>query len=139
MKALTIKQPWVYAILHEGKDTENRTWATSHRGWIAIHAAAKPHREARFPRGHRLPDLGEATYSAICGVACVVDVVTTSQSKWFKHPSEGSINYGWVLGSVKALKEPIPCKGALKLWNLPPKVVREIKRQLPKLHLDIKF
>jgi hypothetical protein len=25
MKAMTIKQPWVHAILHEGKDVENRT------------------------------------------------------------------------------------------------------------------
>ncbi len=66
----------------------------------------------------------------------MVDVVTTSRSKWFNRLSDGSINYGWVLGSVKALKEPIPCKGALKLWNLPPKVVRELKRQLPRVRFD---
>jgi hypothetical protein len=26
MKAMSIKQPWVHAILHEGKDIENRSW-----------------------------------------------------------------------------------------------------------------
>jgi hypothetical protein len=26
MKALTIKQPWLHAILREGKDIENRSW-----------------------------------------------------------------------------------------------------------------
>jgi len=26
MKALSIKQPWVYAILNEGKDIENRSF-----------------------------------------------------------------------------------------------------------------
>jgi hypothetical protein len=136
MKVLTIKQPWVHAILHEGKDIENRTWATSHRGWIAIHAAAKPNRDARFPRGHRVPDLRQAPRSAICGVARLVDVVTKSRSKWFYRPNDGSTNYGWVLGDVSVLKKQIPCNGALKLWNLPPKIVRELKRQLPQLNLD---
>jgi hypothetical protein len=31
MKALTIKQPWVHAILHEGKDIENRSWQRNFR------------------------------------------------------------------------------------------------------------
>jgi hypothetical protein len=29
MKALSIKQPWVWAILNVGKDIENRTWMLS--------------------------------------------------------------------------------------------------------------
>ena len=29
MKALSVKQPWVYAILREGKDIENRSWQRS--------------------------------------------------------------------------------------------------------------
>jgi hypothetical protein len=48
MKALTIKQPWVHAILHEGKDVENRSWTRKFRGWLAIHAAATPSRHAAF-------------------------------------------------------------------------------------------
>ena len=39
MKALTIKQPWAYLIIHGGKDIENRTWRTKYRGRILIHAA----------------------------------------------------------------------------------------------------
>jgi hypothetical protein len=42
MKALSIKQPWVHAILHEGKDIENRSWQRSFRGWLALHASAHP-------------------------------------------------------------------------------------------------
>lgn len=136
MKAITIKQPWVHAILHEGKDIENRSWQRSFRGWLAIHAAAQPRRDVDFPRGHRVPDLGKLSYSAICGVACVVDIVTKSRSKWFWRPDDGSINYGWILEDVKGLKTPIPCKGALGLWNLPPDVLRELQSQLPKLKLS---
>ena len=69
MKAITVKQPWVYAILREGKDIENRSWQRSFRGWLAIHASAQPRRGARFPRGLRVPDLDTLDYSAICGVA----------------------------------------------------------------------
>lgn len=135
MKALTIKQPWVYAILREGKDIENRSWQRSFRGWLALHASATPRHGARFPRGHRVPDLDTLDYSAICGVARVVDIVTKSRSKWFWHPDDGTTNYGWVLASVKVLQTPIPCKGALGLWDLPPKVLRQLQHQLPKLKL----
>jgi hypothetical protein len=47
-----------------------------------------------------------------------------------------AIDYGWVLGNVKRLKKPIPCKGALGLWDVPPTVLRAIKRQLPAVKLD---
>jgi len=137
MKALTIKQPWVHAILGEGKDIENRSWQRSFRGWLALHASAQPRRDAFFPRGIRVPDLDSLDYSAICGVARVVDIVSKSRSKWFWHPDDGSTNYGWVLADATALKTPIPCKGTLGLWDVSPKVFREIQRQLPKLKLEV--
>jgi len=136
MKALAIKQPWVHAILREGKDIENRSWQRAFRGWVALHASAKPRRDGHFRRGVRVPDLDTLDYSAICGVARVVEIVTKSRSKWFWHPDDGSTNYGWVLANVTALKTPIPCKGALGLWEVSPKVFRELTRQLPRLKLD---
>ena len=51
MKALTIKQPLVHAILHEGKDIENRSWQRNFRGWLA----GQPDHSARFPQGHSVP------------------------------------------------------------------------------------
>ena len=65
-----------------------------------------------------------------------MDIVTKSRSKWFHRPDDGSINYGWVLGSVKRLKKPIPCHGALGLLGVPPGVLRAMKRQLPRVKLD---
>ena len=137
MKALSIKQPWVYAILREGKDVENRSWSTTYRGWFALHASGQPRRDANFPRGVRFPDLDTLDYSAICGVARVVDVVTKSRSKWFWQPHDGSTNYGWVLARATALKAPIRCNGALRLWEVPPKIFNEIQRQLPNVKLDV--
>lgn len=40
MKALSIRQPWAWLILHGGKDIENRSWNTNFRGRFLIHAAA---------------------------------------------------------------------------------------------------
>jgi hypothetical protein len=39
MKAISIRAPWAWAILHAGKDVENRTWPTNVRGTVAIHAS----------------------------------------------------------------------------------------------------
>lgn len=137
MKALSIKQPWVHAILHEGKDIENRSGQRRNfRDWLAIHASAKPKRDARFPRGIHVPDLDTLDYSRICGVARVVDIVTKSRSKWFWHPDDGSTNYGWVLAEVVAIESPIPCKGALGLWEVSPKDFRELQRQLPRIRFE---
>ena len=41
MKALTVQQPWAWAIVHGGKDVENRTQAWGYRGPLAIHAGAR--------------------------------------------------------------------------------------------------
>ena len=38
MKAITIKQPWASLIVEGIKDIENRTWKTSFRGRVLIHA-----------------------------------------------------------------------------------------------------
>ena len=38
MKALTICQPYPHLIMLGEKPVENRTWATSYRGPLAIHA-----------------------------------------------------------------------------------------------------
>jgi hypothetical protein len=133
MKALSIRQPWLYAILHEGKDVENRSRRIHHRGWIALHASGRPNLEARFPRGHRVPDFDALSYSAICGVARLVDVVERSRSKWFWRPVDGAVNFGWVLEDATPLKQPIPAKGALGLWNLTGSQIRSIQKQLPRL------
>ena len=53
MKALSIRQPWAWAILHAGKRIENRDWRSCHyRGPLLIHASlwggTKPQREEAF-------------------------------------------------------------------------------------------
>jgi ASCH domain len=47
VKALSLRQPWAWAILHAGKRIENRRWNTKYRGPVLLHAA-KGGDEAEF-------------------------------------------------------------------------------------------
>jgi len=130
MKALSVKQPWAHAIVRGWKDVENRSRRTKHRGWLVIHASGSPNRQARYPRRWKTPDVDTLPTSAIVGVAWLHYVVTPHRSPWY---SEG--NYAWVLNIKRAckLKKPILCKGKLGVWNVPPALVRALRRQLPGL------
>jgi hypothetical protein len=136
MRALTIRQPWAWAILRAGKDVENRDWPTNYRGPIAIHAAKGCTSDEYFSAfnfirrivGHqRLYELGWPGYNtdalvrgAIIGTAEIVGCVDNHPSPWF----EG--DYGFVIANVKALPEPIPCKGALMFWEVPAELAMRV-------------
>ena len=121
MMVLTVKQPWAWAILHAGKDIENRTWARKYRGPLAIHAGAGYMKDQKLPRGVQEPE--NLIRSAILGVVDLVDIVETSRSRWF----QGEPFYGWVLKNPRPLAKPLPCKGRLGLWSVPPGFVRKLK------------
>lgn len=123
MKALSVKQPWAWAILFAGKDVENRVWRTHYRGPLVIHASAQ-RADAELPRGVRPPANEDAPVSAILGVVDLVDVVEESSSRWFVGP------FGWVLENPRRLAKPIPCAGALKLWDVEGDLLRAVRRGL---------
>lgn len=126
MKALTVRQPWAWAIVAAGKDVENRSRRTHHRGWIVIHAGlARPPSHARLPQGVRKPKPEELVRGAASGVARLVDCVEKSRSKWF-----GGAPFGWVLKGARRLPKPIRCKGALGLWTVSPGVKAAITKQI---------
>src|SRR5947207_1541600 len=82
MKAVSVHQPWAWAILSAGKTVENRTWATRHRGPLLIHAgrARKSYQRQdaaawRVLYGVELPAWDDLTTGAIVGVVDVVDCV----------------------------------------------------------------
>jgi hypothetical protein len=123
LKAITVIQPWAWAIAYAGKNIENRPWYTYQRGTIAIHAGAKWYDDP-MPRGIRQPEDDEIVCSAIIAIADLVDCVDHARSKWFHGP------YGWVIENVRPLKAPVPCKGALGFWKVPPAKVVAILDQL---------
>lgn len=84
MRILTVKQPWAWAIIHGGKDVENRVRniAGSYRGPVAIHAGlafddSSWDSETMGPRLITMLERGEEvefTPGAILGVVDLVGV-----------------------------------------------------------------
>lgn len=124
MKALTVKQPWAWAILHAGKDIENRNWRTHYRGPLIIHAGAAMHSEP-LPRRLPRPAPAEFVMSALLGTVELVEIVENSRSRWFGGP------FGWVLKNPRPFREPVPCKGSLGIWSLSPSQQRAVNRIIP--------
>lgn len=159
LRALTVRQPWAWAIAHGGKDIENRTWSSSYRGLLAIHAAARwdgdgawarrvidaaskdqqpggyfdPPLRVEFDTGtgrtlRLLSDNRRFILGAVVAVAELVDVARGASSPWAQ-PDQ----FHWRLANVRALPEPVPCKGQLGLWALPPDVDTAVGAQLAAL------
>ena len=105
MKALSIRQPWAWHIIHDGKDIENRKWPTNYRGWFLIHAAKGVDPFDRETVRDRAMPLG-----GIVGMAEIVNCVNGSASEWFFGP------YGFVLANVRPLPF-MPCRGMLSFFT----------------------
>ena len=120
MKALSIRQPWCYMILHCGKDIENRTWPTNVRGRVLIHAStgmtpnewmdAWDFADMDLELGDRKPTFRDIERGGIVGSVEIVDCVTHSDSPWFMG------TYGFVLRNPVVLPFR-PCRGALGFFD----------------------
>lgn len=116
--ALSVRQPWAWAIIHGGKVIENRSHGAIRSGGmdcrrIAIHAATGIRRKEydwavwRMAQdGVTVPHPRDLVRGGIIGAVDVVDIVTSSDSPWFGGPC------GLVL-AAPASCTPIPAKGAL--------------------------
>lgn len=123
MKAITVKQPWAWAIIHARKNIENRSWATRHRGPIMIHAGSDRREYDRINPdafescfGVALPPKSQLTFGAIIGQATVIECYT-----WDDLPDEHDSPWAfgpwcWVLSEARSIA-PIPMPGQLGLWN----------------------
>ena len=116
--ALSVQQPWAWAIVAGHKDVENRSAGSIRAGAmtcrrIAIHAA-KSMKQSHYDwavwrlekHGVACPRPDALVRGAIIGAVDVVDIVSTSESEW----------YGGQMGLVLQNAEmhaPIPAQGAL--------------------------
>ena len=120
MHVLTIRQPWLWSILHAGKRVENRTWQTRLRGRVLLHAASRL-AEADSVEAWRClcrrlgiiqPDLDSLPLGQILGSALIVDC-THLRDPWAL-PG----HWQFVLADVRLLA-PVAIPGRLGFWRLP--------------------
>ncbi len=123
--ALSIRQPWAWAILNAGKDIENRDWPTAQRGAFYIHAAKGMSRTEYddfcdfYERAIRsvqrglppAPLAADLPRGGIIGQAKLVDCVRRHPSPWFFG------KYGFVLSDVRALRLR-PLRGQLGFFTV---------------------
>jgi ASCH domain len=130
VKAITVQQPWSWCIAAGYKKVENRTWVTSYRGPLAIHAGKTadvrnldlvknmlvelgvvPTLEAPVPQPHL------KAYGAVVAVVDLVGICTDS-ARCYCGPWAAIGQNHWKLDNVHALAEPVPARGAQGLWNI---------------------
>lgn len=122
MKAVSVRQPWAWAIVAGHKPIENRSRRTHYRGDLLIHAS-----KAYDRSGHQFiqealgivvpPGLQRG---GIIGRAQLVDCVDASISRWFFGP------FGWVLANPHRLPFT-PMNGRLGLFDVPDHVFADHK------------
>lgn len=134
MRALSVHQPWAFAILHLGKNVENRRWQTTHRGPLLVHASkSRSSYDRQQPDlwrrrfGVALPPWEELAAGALVGV---VDVVGCVRPDWVlpervEVPGLGECPWAdpggwcWVLADPRPFPEPVPYRGAQLLFHVP--------------------
>jgi activating signal cointegrator 1 len=143
MKALSLTQPWASAIMLGYKKIETRSWYTKYRGLIAIHAAKGFPKHARdFLSNEQTWHHKERPFQypiprgVILGVAVITDVLNTEYLEYnisdieLLYGDYSPYRWGWLLEDIRILPEPIPCKGALGLWNVPEDVAIKIEEDI---------
>lgn len=139
MKALSLRQPWAWLVVHGGKAVENRLWNTRFRGEFLIHAAKgmTVHEyvgaiEFAEQRGHpiakHVPPFTTLARGGIIGIARLVDTIepdgllrcterSDTIAAWHMHEQ-----HGFLLEDVRPTPF-IPCQGMLNFFNPPKDVV----------------
>jgi len=152
MRVLTVRQPWAWAIVHGGKDVENRSRSLGpYRGLVAIHAGLTLDLDALdelSAGGHRA--LGDAilartpedliTMTEVGTVIGVVNLWAMHSAQPWCCPNLGVPPFGgpwaqpdhWHLNftNPRPLAHPIPTRGRLGLWRPNNELAAAVRRQL---------
>lgn len=149
MRILTVRQPWAWAIIHGGKDVENRVrnLAGDYRGPLAIHAGLQEDEAAwsdpvfmtawtsASPLGVFYRPLSPmwANFGSIIGVVNLVDVHHWSEclnGVFGCSPWAQSDAYHLKLASPRALVSPLSFRGSLGLRTLDEATTRHIEAEV---------
>lgn len=115
MDALTIRQPWAHAILHGGKNVENRSWAPNRPApfRLAIHAG-KGYDAGAYDGA---PGRDALDFGAVVGEVDVVGWHHADQCGGLCSPWAMPGQWHWWLGDRTVYLEAVPAVGRLGLWE----------------------
>lgn len=140
MKGISLWQPWAQLVVLGEKQYETRSWPTSVRGRVLIHAAKKWNKDIyEFCQVQRFfcdvigkcylpiePDnelgISSIPLGMIVGSVEIVDCLLvekvptlTDKERAFGDYTPG--RYAWKLSDPVVFKRPIPCRGHQGFWD----------------------
>jgi len=141
MKAISLIQPWATLVVIGAKKIETRSWNTSHRGEILIHASKKMTGEYKRlcqeePFKTSLKDVDELPLGRIIGKVNILGTASTdafglmstgiplkktySKKDWDIELAFGDYSpgrFGWLLSDPVSFTNHYPINGSMSLWN----------------------
>lgn len=128
MKVLSIREPFATLIMNGNKKIETRSWKTSYRGELYIHASKGKIIRQKYLNRPELLDIIEGldmNYGFIICKCNLVDCIymdegfvenikKDKQEYLLGHYEVG--RYAWVLDNIEII-EPIKARGRLNIWN----------------------
>ncbi|WP_329521542.1 hypothetical protein [Spirillospora sp. NBC_01491] len=133
MQAISVQQPWAFAIARGGKTVSNQSLPTAYRGPLLIHASMRVDLTACDSPLVRAagwdPHDPLATIGAVIALADLDDVCSSGvlDSACGCGPWARPEAHHWRLGSVRALPRPIVALGRADPWVPMPALVAEVR------------
>lgn len=134
MKAITLYQPWATLMAIGAKRIETRSWATSYRGELAIHAGKdtwgieiffeEPFKAVLTAAGIR--GISDLPLGQVVGVCELFSCEPTERLIETVEPPELDFGtyavgrFGWLTRNMRRIDPAIPARGAQRLWDWDP-------------------
>lgn len=134
MKAISLWQPWATLMAIGAKTNETRSWSTTHRGPLAIHAAKRWTRAQRDMANHPrfrktlnaagIYALDLLPRGALLCVVDLVDVVSSNEIRDVISLDEACFGdyspdrFIWTTKLLRVLFRPVPLRGHQGLFNI---------------------
>ena len=125
-KAISIQQPWAWAILHAGKNVENRTWSPPELYYgslrLVVHAGKKIDQASWAWFSHN----GIMVPNRELHTGCLLGEITVTGCRYCHDPVTANAALGpwasgpwcWLLADPVAYDEPIPYRGQLRIFEV---------------------
>jgi hypothetical protein len=153
MKCISLYNPWAYLISIGAKKIETRSWYTSHRGLLLIHAADKWNKNLadicnQEPFYSALKSDNQIFSKNIFSFGCIIAMVDLYDCQKIINKNEsfnfvnsllpegdeysfGDYNIGrymWLLRNIRRI-ESIRFRGNQGLFNVPNEIIKKLKLQ----------
>jgi len=129
LKVLSLTEPYATLIKNGIKTIETRSWKTSYRGRLYIHASS-----TKIPKEYRnnkelmaLVSTDDLNYGHIicsCDLVDCIEMTDDFINSIRKNKKNEYITgiysngrYAWIFENIEILKNPIKAKGHLGIWN----------------------